>query len=75
MHEYYPDERNAHRPEKLHVGLEEMAVAVDRLGAKENLQIAEHVANDKQNHQQTRARHQVLLAQRGTKQIPKKTAH
>ena len=41
-------QRDADRPEQFDIGLEEMAVAVDCFRAEENLQVAHHVADDKQ---------------------------
>jgi hypothetical protein len=60
-------QHQAHWPEQFDIGLEQMAVAIDRFLSQKNLEVADKVANDKQHHNDARGSHDIFLAERRTK--------
>jgi len=66
---------DADGPKQLGIALEEVSVAVDGLGAEEDLEVAGEVADDEQDQQEAGAGHEIFLAQRRTKKVAKKIRH
>src|SRR5258705_481750 len=64
MHGHQNQKPDPRRPDQFIIALEKMAVAIDGLRTQENLQVAHQVADDENKQQESRHRHQVLLAQR-----------
>jgi hypothetical protein len=63
----HQQQSNTQGPDEFGLGLEEMAVFVYHLRPKENLEIAEHVADNEEKERQAAHGHDVLLSQRGFK--------
>ena len=63
VQDHHEDQTQPRRPDQLRVGLQEVAVAVDRLRAKEDLQVAGQMPYHEQEQGAPCHRHDILLAE------------
>jgi len=59
----------AGRPDNFQVGLQEIAVFIELIGADEDLQIAGQMPDDEKHHHAASGGHDILLPQRGAEQV------
>jgi hypothetical protein len=69
MQSYHEQQNEPRRPYELGIGLQQIAIAVDGLPAKEDLKIAGQVSKHKQEQDKACHGHDVLLAERRIKNV------